>query len=298
MRKRFFLTDNPAAGYGSRRLVNDVVTALERAGAAVARHAVSTPAAATAAIADAARSGSFDAILAAGGDGTIRLTASAAFGTGVPVGFIPLGTGNVLAHEVALPRDPGAIAAILLGGPVLMVNAARANGDLFLLMAGAGFDGRIIAALDQGMKRRLGKLAYVGPTLRAFSAGPDSLTITLDGARNPLSATWAVIANARCYGGGFIIAPGAAIAANDLLAVLFHGNHWRRLAQLLAIATGRIDQRALTIDGDVTVHSCRTVRIESAIPVPTQLDGDPFAATPLAIESLGPCVPLIVPARP
>ena len=66
------------------------------------------------AVRKAAESGSYDAIVAAGGDGTIRHAAAALIGTDMALGIIPVGTGNVLAHEIGLARTPAAIARMLL----------------------------------------------------------------------------------------------------------------------------------------------------------------------------------------
>ena len=72
----------------------------------------------------------------------------------MPLGIIPVGTGNVLAHEIGLARTADAIARMLLEGPVAKVACAQANGEPFLLMVGAGFDARVVAALDQRLKSR------------------------------------------------------------------------------------------------------------------------------------------------
>jgi diacylglycerol kinase family enzyme len=295
MRRRLLLADNPGAGSGSRRLVDEVIARLVALGATVQRIASADAAAAQAAMAAAARSGAVDALIAAGGDGSIRLAAKSAIGTGVPVGAIPLGTGNVLAHEAGLPRDAEGIAALLAEGEACTVNAGRANGELFLLMAGAGFDGRIIAGLDQRLKHRVGKLAYVAPTLAALAARPDRLEVEIDGVRH--RASWAVIANASRYGGRFLMGPRTRLARPGLSAVLFRGALRRhRIGPLLALALGHLDARASATDGDVTMIPCSAARIASLMPVPTQIDGDPFEATPLAVEDAGPAVRLILPA--
>ncbi len=296
MRSRFFLADNPRAGYGSRRTLEAVLTALTAAGAVVTRATAVSETEAFAAMTRALASGSYDALLVAGGDGTIRLGAKAALGTGIPVGVIPLGTGNVLAHEVGLPTSPTDIATLLLEGPVRNVSAARANGELFLLMAGAGFDGRIIAALDMRLKQRLGKLAYAGPMLRALAQRPDALEVTID-AGAPISAAWVVVANANRYAGAFVMAPRTSIDRPGLQAILFTGTRAARLRQLMALARGHLEAVASRAGETVTMRPCRTVVVRARQPVPVQLDGDAFGTTPLDVEAADVSVPMILPAR-
>ena len=297
MRSRFFLADNPRAGYGSRRMVEAVLAALACAGATVTRMTTATEADAFAAMLQAVVSGRYDALLVAGGDGTIRLGAKAALGTGIPIGVIPLGTGNVLAHEVGLPRSPDAIARLLIEGEVRHVNAARANGELFLLMAGVGFDGRIIAGLDLRLKQRLGKLAYAGPTLRALAQPPDALAVAIDGGV-PVPAAWVVVANANRYAGAFVMAPHTSIDRPGLQVILFVGARSARIRQLAALARGRIEAAASASGATVTMLPCRSVSIRAhQQPVPVQLDGDAFGTTPLDIEASDVGVPMILPGR-
>jgi diacylglycerol kinase (ATP) len=289
MRRRFFLIDNAAAGYG-RRLVRDrVVSLLEGAGATIVRCSNRSMEEAHALAAAAAHSGDYDAILAAGGDGTIRHAARALADSGVPLGIIPIGTANVLAHEIGLPREPAQLARLLLGAPAITIRAPTANGALFLLMAGAGFDGRVIDALSQPVKERVGKLAYAAPVLRALAARADSLEVEIDGHAH--RATWAVIANARHYGGSFVMAHGARLDAPDLNAVLFDAPGRSALvSSLLALASGRLDTCR-----HVKTLPCRRAEIRSRSLVPVQVDGDAFGATPLIVTSGGPRVALIVP---
>ena len=82
---------------------------------------------------------------------------------------------------------------------------ARANGEPFLLMAGAGFDARILTDLNQRAKSLLGKIAYAGPLIGALFRPLDALD--RHRRRPPCQASWAVISNACHYGGGFVLAP-------------------------------------------------------------------------------------------
>jgi diacylglycerol kinase (ATP) len=293
MRHRFFLVENPGAGVAGSPLVEDVVRLLAKSGGSITRTRSADIPAARLAVRKAAESGSYDAILAAGGDGTIRNAAAALIATDMPLGIIPVGTGNVLAHEIGLTRTPVAIARMLLEGSVARVACAQANGEPFLLMVGAGFDARVVGALDQRLKSRLGKAAYAGPLLGAIIRPVDTLIVTVDGRRHV--ATWAVIANARHYGGRFVLAPRTGILERGLQAILFKTRSRAvLLSQLMSLATGRLEPRAAR-GGDVEMLACSRVTVTARHPVPIQIDGDALGTTPVEVDA-GTCeVCLIVP---
>ncbi len=159
MRRNFALVFNQSAGAGRPRKLDRVVTHLERRGARVTALQTSSAADASVKVATVARSGTYDAVIAAGGDGTIRAVAAGAAGTSLAVGIVPLGTGNVMRHEIGLSTRARLIAHTLLEGPEIPVRGGVVNGAPFFLMAGAGFDGRIVALLNQKSKRLFGRLA-------------------------------------------------------------------------------------------------------------------------------------------
>lgn len=294
MRRRILLVGNQAAGRGKTTLVDRVIDELRRRGAQITLSIARSESGAVAEASEAVRTGAVDAVVAAGGDGTIRLLAKAVAGSSIPIGIIPQGTGNVLAHELALPRDPTNLAQTLLHGPACSITTATANGEPFLLMAGVGFDGRVIGALDHRLKLRIGKLAYTGPSLRVLCQPPDRLTVWIDGEQ--CHATWAIVANACRYGGGFVLAPRTHVLRPGLEAILFRGETTlQRLEALLNLARGRLDQIAAQSNGMVSMQDCTHVRIESREPVPSQIDGDKFMPTPLEIRGNGSRVWLIVP---
>jgi diacylglycerol kinase family enzyme len=285
MRRRFLLVHNPTAGIAGRGLASRVVKELEARGATIAP---APPGDRGPELSRLDLEG-FDAAIAAGGDGTFRSLARV-LGTRLPIGFLPLGTGNVLAAEVGLPRKAEALAHVLLEGPATEIEGARANGEPFFLMAGAGFDGDVIARLDTSLKRRVGKAAYVAPVLAALATDRGGLEVEVDGRRH--EAGWVVVAKARCYGGAFVLAPAAGLTKSGLQAILFKSRSRAvRMRQLLALASG-----LLARDPSVETISCRRVSITSRRPLPVEIDGDPFQSTPLTIEAGGPKARLIVPA--
>lgn len=286
MRSRFLLVFNPIAGPAGRSLLTDVRASLEAKGASITPY---MPARARVPSPEEVREGRYEAVIAAGGDGTVRALAASLTGSEIPIGYIPMGTGNVLAHEIGLPRGAGAIADVLVRGPVVEVEGARANGELIFLMAGVGFDGDVIRQLNLAWKRRVGKLAYPAPVLRTLARPLPRLHVDVDG--RSFEANWAVIANARHYGGSFVLAPDANIRSGGLTAVLVRADtRARLLQQLLMLPLGK-----LTCQTDVISIRCRRAVIRSDQPVATQVDGDPFGVTPLDVEAGGAPFRLIVP---
>jgi diacylglycerol kinase family enzyme len=293
-RRRLYLIANPGAGLVGSPLVQEVVNALLRAGVELTVTQPADSETGRSQAREAAACGRYDAILAAGGDGTIRQVATALIGTQTPLGIVPVGTGNVLAHEIGLAHQSAAVVRMLLEGPVVGAVCARANGEPFLLMAGAGFDGRVIAALDHRLKSHVGKVAYAGPMLGALAHPVDTLSVTVDGRRH--EASWAVIANARHYGGNFVMARGTGITERGLQAILFKArNRAVLVGQLMALAMGTLDDRSAS-HGDVEMLPCVRATVEAQHPVPTQIDGDAFGPTPLEIEAGAADLRLIVPA--
>ena len=299
MRRRFALVHNPNAGVSNLRLLARTLALLRQAGAELTTLNATSAGDATECVANLARQGGpvhggVDAVIAAGGDGTIRAVAAGAAGTTLPVGIIPLGTGNVLKHEIGLGRSPRQLADTLLHGPILNAQMALANGQPFLLMAGAGFDGGIVANLNHQTKRRLGRLSYAGPVLSALIKPPRMFDVAVDGAAYDVS--WAIVTNASHYGGSFVLTRETAIDAEGLVAILVVGASRAEVFKAaLALGLGRLANPATRPKG-VLVLPAQNVVMGAHSPVPLEVDGDEAGVTPVTITSGGPKVRLIVPA--
>lgn len=289
---------NPVAGRRRRHRLERVLARLRAAGAAVDVR----PTARRGDAADIAASLAPPAdglIVAAGGDGTVAevaagLARNPARG-GLRLGVIPLGTANVLACEIGLSARPAAVAAALLGGRTRQLRLGRirdgagADCGRFLLMAGAGFDAEVVEAVSPGLKRLLGKGAYVFETLRRAARTPPELTVEIDGARH--AARTVVVSNARHYGGPYVIAPDADLSAPEFRVTLMPDSGVAAVARsALALARGRISR----LPGVAVVTATR-VRIAAAGAAPLQADGDVVAALPVDIDVAAETLLLVIP---
>ena len=294
MRRRFALVFNARAGVPRPRLLKGVMQRLAAAGAEVYPIVATSAEDATRQVAEAAKEGDLDAVIAAGGDGTIRAVAAGAAGTPLAVGVIPLGTGNVLKYEIGLRVRAADIAETLLNGPEIEIQGGTVNGAPFFLMVGAGFDARIVAALNQKTKRLLGRAAYGGPVMKTLVAGPDSLQVNVDGIVH--QASWVIVSNASRYGGSFTLTKETQLGAAGLVAVIVSGkSRFSLLRASLALVLGRLAHSSKR-PRDVLALPARHVRISAASAVPVEIDGDEGGATPVEIDAAGPKVKLIVPA--
>ena len=139
---------------------------------------------------DAAEAGA-DLLVAVGGDGTVRATAKAALEHGLPMGLIPMGTGNLLARNINVPvGDPSDALRNVLDGTERKIDVGwlelygeegEPRRELFLVVAGVGIDADIFANVDDSLKRNLGWLAYYLSAVKFFGAKRMRASVALDG---------------------------------------------------------------------------------------------------------------------
>ena len=121
------------------------------------------------------QSGRFDAVVAAGGDGTVHDAAEGVVGHSTPLGFIPMGTGNVFAREINIFPTPDEIARTLLNGKARAIPIGQVNGRPFLFVIGVGFDAEAVRLFESEGSREFGRVGFVWPVLRALSSHKDRL---------------------------------------------------------------------------------------------------------------------------
>jgi diacylglycerol kinase (ATP) len=124
-----------------------------------------------------------DVIFVWGGDGTVQRCVDALAGTKATLAILPAGTANLLATNLQIPGDLGAAVRVGLHGEHRPVDTGSVNGEHFAVMAGAGFDARMIRDADRGMKDRIGRAAYLYTGARNLNSRRVKATIDVDGSR-------------------------------------------------------------------------------------------------------------------
>jgi YegS/Rv2252/BmrU family lipid kinase len=122
-----------------------------------------------------------DVIFVWGGDGTVQRCVDAVAGTDTAVAILPAGTSNLLAANLKVPQQLAEAVQIGLHGDRRRLDTGSVNGERFTVIAGAGFDARMIADADRGIKDKLGRAAYVVTGIKNLATRRVRATVEVDG---------------------------------------------------------------------------------------------------------------------
>lgn len=289
--KRLLIVRNPTAGQRRAGDYARAVRLLEEAGC-------SLTVAETAARGDALRiareadADAFDVVVAAGGDGTINEVVNGLAGRRLPLGIIPLGTSNVLAHEIGI--GPGMARAVqtIVSGRRRPIALANADGHYCCLMVSAGYDARAITRVRPRLKRLLGEGAYYVAGFEEMLAGTRRLLqVEIDG--RAYEAASVIVANGRLYGGKYLIAPQADIAEPVLHTILLRRpGRWNLTRYGIAVMRER-----LHLLPDVETVPGTTVRLTGPAGEPWQSDGDLIGEFPVTVSVEADAIEVMAPIK-
>ena len=243
---------------------------------------------------------SMEAIVAIGGDGTLRAVAGRfldALDTMPPLLPVPMGTANLMGRYLGIDwraADLGErIVQSLKRGRISMLDAAEVNGQLFLLMASVGVDAQVIHEMDSLRRGPINYASYVLPAALAITGYRyNALEVIADDEEIfAFAPAMAMVANISEHGAGFPLAPDARPDDGMLdILVIPVESPVDAVQKFLHAAAGE----HLLIEGVVYTRGKR-IEIRSPEPAPIQIDGDSAGHTPALINLLPIRVPFIVP---
>jgi len=232
----------------------------------------------------------FDGIVAAGGDGTIFEVLNGLYQhpepARIPLGLLPIGTGNAFARDLGLRPSAWSEAIDLLHrGQTRQVDVGRVNSAdgsyYFLNIVGMGFS---VHAAEIALKLKfLGNAAYTLATLwKVLTLKSYPLVLELDGKTINCDNVFVTISNTRYTGTHFMIAPQAAIDDGQLLVTLLEPLSRRRLLKLFpTIYSGRhIEYK------EVSTYKAATIKILSPAGMRLGPDGEFMGKSPAEITCL------------
>lgn len=267
-----------------------------------------------------------EAVVCCGGDGTIHDAVQPLVAAGVrtPVGIIPLGTGNGLAAELGMSRDPANAAWELLRFEPRRIAAGRiewsdrsgaTQSRYFLISAGVGADAEMIYRLSLETKARHGLLAYYFHALHLFwthAFMPMEVEYRVAGeteARRDIAAQ--VLAGRIERFGGLVsrLTPGGSLATDTMQLVLFRSPRRWPLLRHAAAAVLRSVYRGPQVEiVSATEVICRPLPADAALPeawrraklasrVYAQADGELLGGLPVRMSMIPDALTLLMPPR-
>lgn len=219
-----------------------------------------------------------DLAVSVGGDGTLAEVLSA-LPTPVPVAVLPMGTANVLAQDLGLPRSVEGVLAAIDGGRLQALDTASVDERLSFLVTGIGIDGEIVRDVEARRRGPITKTFYLRSVLRTlWSHREPRLSVEVDG--EPLQGTfgWVLVSNVVGYGGFMRLSPERVLDDGRYEVFLFPRGTRRALVRYgLAGVLRRLPGRC------ARMLRARVVRVRSEEPVAYEVDGDYGGTTPVEV---------------
>jgi len=291
------LISNPEAGRNRRRRSHQIESAareLEQSGMLVTEIETAGPGDGANLARSAIKTGA-ELIVVCGGDGTINAVVGGMAHSHVPLAILPGGTANVLARELGLPLEISAAARAISRSTPRRVALGQAGTRYFVLMAGVGFDARVVREVDGRWKKLFGMTTYVIEALRqlVWFGAPPPFILCADGQRQ--IATFACISKSQFYG------PIRMVREADLFSDHFHtycfhsANPLRYVLYALAVLAGSAGRLS-----DITHIRSRKFHCEqigtNGAKVFLQVDGELVGQLPCTIEIVPDALTLLVPS--
>ncbi|HTK45424.1 MAG TPA: YegS/Rv2252/BmrU family lipid kinase [Patescibacteria group bacterium] len=241
-----------------------------------------------------------DVVVAVGGDGAVLQVVQKLAETKASLGIVPMGTGNLLATNLGIPKSVDAAVQVLLGQRPRVIDVGRVKvggkDKVFAVACGVGFDAEVMKATAKSRKRRFGKLAYFASAFgQRRKVGNVRHEITVDGTTQTGGATQVFVAN---FGGmGFGFEPSLEVKPDDgvldLIVVRAKGPVEGLLAGWEAIRQRR---RGHSRGGRVFRTRAREVRVATKTRRLVEIDGSVIGTTPIEVSIRPAALSVLVPA--
>jgi diacylglycerol kinase (ATP) len=224
-------------------------------------------------------------LVAAGGDGTVADLVNRH--PKHPITVLPMGTENLIARHLNIPRDGSVVADTIQQGHVQTFDTAQAGNRQYLLMASAGIDADVVHRLHATRSGNIRHWTYIRPILQTFASYQfPEITVTDVQTEKTVTGSHVIVSNFKEYGFNLKLTPDADPIDGWLDVCVFQGRSVTQSAIhaikcLFRPQNGplvvRFRSRHVSLSASDKHHS-------EATNIPLETDGDPAGHLPVAIR--------------
>ncbi len=221
----------------------------------------------------------YDRLIVAGGDGSVSFAINELiknnfnFKDDFAIGYIPAGTANLLQAELSMNKKVDDIVNVLVSNNYKSSNLVKINDNYFFLMAGIGWDAKIVHSINSKIKKILGKIIFGIKGFQYFLfMNNKKLNVTFDG--QFYQADWILSSNTKYYAGHHKINK-TNIFEEKLVTYIF--KDLTRISLLYSIFL-------IILNGDLSKNKnvittyAQNITIDGNDLIPVQIDGDNFGS--------------------
>lgn len=226
-------------------------------------------------------------IIAVGGDGTVNEVASALTETTIPLGIIPIGSGNGLARHLNIPIHFEAALDKAINGHEIGIDVGLINNKMFFCTAGIGFDAKVAQIFSKSKKR--GFISYIKATLTALTMYK-AIEISIN--QGPIQKVYSLtFANASQFGSNAYISPFSDLQDAYLEMVKIKPFHFLQTGLLVM----QLFNKKIHKSNKVNIQSIKHIAIQYKEKEPLHIDGEAFFTDSATIEiSIDPLALLVI----
>ena len=165
----------------------------------------------------------FDYLIVVGGDGSFNFAINKIIKYNLEdkiLGYIPSGTANILRYEAKIPEKADYILNFLTLSKVKKINLVQVNENYFFLMAGIGFDAKIVASINTKIKKYLGKIIFFLKGIQHFLFLKNN-KIEVEINSEKIMADWVLCTNSKYYAGPYSITNETNIFEDKIVTYIF-----------------------------------------------------------------------------
>jgi YegS/Rv2252/BmrU family lipid kinase len=233
------------------------------------------------------------AVIAVGGDGTVREVAHGLEGSDKPLLIVPLGTENLLANELGFDEKLETVIKTFEAGYIQPLDLGSANGKCFTSIVGFGFDGQVVKRVSDQRKGHIDYFDYFWPMWRTFWDYKFSpMKVQVDGQEIFNGHGLVFVGNISVYALGLHILRNADISDGLLDVCIYKCGSKLHLVKHSIITL----LKQHLYGSDVIYQKGKDITVSTeAGDIFTQIDGDPGPALPVQLKVIPQAVNCIVP---